>query len=38
LNTCAPLLARRETSAVAEHEQSITRDIDAEFGDEAWTR
>jgi hypothetical protein len=37
-NTCARLLDRQEKSAVAEHEQSITRDIDAEFGEEAFTR
>lgn len=35
-NTCARLLDRQEKSALAE--QSITRDIEAEFGDEAQTR
>jgi hypothetical protein len=35
-NTCARLLNRQEKSALAE--QSITRDIEAEFGDEAQTR
>src|SRR5262245_32933167 len=37
-NTCARLLDRAEKSAVAEHEHSIIRDIEAEFGDEARTR
>jgi hypothetical protein len=37
-NTCARLLDRGEKSAVDEHEESITRDIEAEFGDEARTR
>jgi hypothetical protein len=37
-NTCARLLDRRERTAVDEHEHSITRDIEAEFGDEAFTR
>jgi|SoiMethySBSTD1v2_1073268.scaffolds.fasta_scaffold334061_3 hypothetical protein len=37
-NTCARLLDRAEKSAVAEHDQSIIRDIEAEFGDEARTR
>ena len=35
-NTCARMLDREERTATAE--QSITRDIEAEFGDEAWTR
>jgi len=30
------MLDREERTATAE--QSITRDIEAEFGDEAWTR
>ncbi len=37
-NACARVLARQEQSAGAEHEQSITRDIEAEFGEEAFTR
>jgi len=37
-NTCARLLDRQEKSSLAEHEHSITRDIEAEFGDEARTR
>jgi len=37
-NTCARLLDRQEKSALAEHEHSITRDIEAEFGDEARAR
>jgi hypothetical protein len=37
-NTCARVLGRQEQSAVGEHEQSITRDIEAEFGEEAFTR
>jgi hypothetical protein len=37
-NTCARILARQEESPVGEHEQSITRDINAEFGEEAFTR
>jgi hypothetical protein len=35
-NTCARLLDRQEQSGLAE--QSITRDIEAEFGEEAQTR
>jgi hypothetical protein len=35
-NTCARVLARDEGSLLVEH--SITRDIEAEFGDEARTR
>jgi hypothetical protein len=37
-NTCARILARQEESPAGEHEQSITRDINAEFGEEAFTR
>jgi hypothetical protein len=37
-NTCARVVERSEKTAVDEHEQSITRDIEAEFGDEARTR
>jgi len=37
-NTCARLLDRQEKTALAEHEHSITRDIEAEFGEETRTR
>jgi hypothetical protein len=36
-NTCVRVLDRAQKSPIVEHEESITRDIDAEFGDEVRT-